>query len=70
MREHCRESFRKVSTCENFRKFSITRISQWLCISSPYHSFIHLTMKNATATEAMSEAPQDACCQGFAKYWR
>jgi hypothetical protein len=26
MREHRRESFRKVSTCENFRKFSITTI--------------------------------------------
>jgi hypothetical protein len=24
MREHRRETFRKVSTCENFRKFSIT----------------------------------------------
>jgi hypothetical protein len=24
MSEHCRETFRKLSTCENFRKFSIT----------------------------------------------
>jgi hypothetical protein len=32
MREHRRESFRKVSTCENFRKFSITSVYiLWLC---------------------------------------
>jgi hypothetical protein len=28
MREHLRESFRKVSTCENFRKSSITISNQ------------------------------------------
>jgi hypothetical protein len=27
MREHRRESFRKLSTCENFQKFSITTCS-------------------------------------------